>query len=999
MEEAAIKKKKNLEKKAKTRAKNQEKKATQGKDATSAEATVPMASPAADEALTLLNTIEAMDALNKNDAGLEVLPVTLPPRPSFSTDGTNIHIYTNHFTIKMPTVERIWVHQLSVKADYERNAGRDKLGNQKKAKVKLTANKIRRVLRLMLDQNADLASSATDYASALVSTKELMAKNVATTREVNYYSEGQTPPTISDASAWPKKFTVTIQYVAELSMDTLRSYLAPNATQEAPQDIQRLLTAMNLLLSRRPNQNPNTVLIGKSRHFDMTTSERQDLQGGLVAYFGYERSVRTSLRGLLLQVNGASSAFYGLIPNKQTNESNNISYLIERMGKMNSGYQDSFRGTIDRFIRGLRVRAIHNDICYTVWGLAKVVDDENSKPTPTRISFQRDIRNAQKQVTGSITTTVWSYMQSISAPVTWSEDLVINVGNQDREVCIPAELLEVRGGDAYRRLLNSRQTQAMVTFASKSGAEVSRLIEQTGIAMFRGAGNPPPLDAPDKTFGIDVGETMLSLPARKLDNPILCYKSIEGGEKDISLLDNKMANWNMVKTKFLETGKPPHWTVVELSEWTGTVWCDPTELGNFLKELRIGLNNYCSKNGRRPTEMQLATEGKRLVAPLATRKQTLETFFTGLKDAGADVVFVVLQSKDAAFYETLKYVADVKCGIHTICTVRDEFWKRNQFTKKGLPTKQLKNDKTFITNLMLKCNIKMGGKNTAIALGKQPGLQRLLSETTMIMGADVTHMGQGSMRETPSIAAVVASEDKEFAQYPASIRCQTTRTEMIEELGEMVSERLAHWSTKHNGALPTQIIFYRDGVSEGEFSTVTQYELPQIQKAIAQAYNAAKTPPPKLLLICIVKRSAARFFPKNNVHNDGKGNLLPGIVIDRDVTHPRAYDWFMQSHFSLQGTAKPAHYVVLHDEIKAPPEVLHRAIYWQCYTYGRSTKAIAVHPAARLADRACNRARAYLREYLVAGDRWDNVFDRSTTAKGAWKSDAEIKLRDSMFYI
>jgi eukaryotic translation initiation factor 2C len=199
--------------------------------------------------------------------------------------------------------------------------------------------------------------------------------------------------------------------------------------------------------------------------------------------------------------------------------------------------------------------------------------------------------------------------------------------------------------------------------------------------------------------------------------------------------------------------------------------------------------------------------------------------------------------------------------------------------------------------------------------------------------------------------------------------------------------------------LPNQIIFYRDGVSEGEFGKVATLELPQIQKAITQVYAAEKTSKPKLLLICVVKRSAARFFPKNFGDRDKNGNLFPGVVIDREVTYERAYDWFMHSHFSLQGTPKPAYYVVLHDEICAPPDVVQRATYCQCFTYGRSLRSISVHPAARLADRTCNRARAYLRKYLLAGEEWDNVFDQTTNAKDAWNSDADIKLKDSMFYV
>lgn len=49
---------------------------------------------------------------------------------------------------------------------------------------------------------------------------------------------------------------------------------------------------------------------------------------------------------------------------------------------------------------------------------------------------------------------------------------------------------------------------------------------------------------------------------------------------------------------------------------------------------------------------------------------------------------------------------------------------------------------------------------------------------TMVMGIDVTHPGPGSLKGTPSIAAVVASCEKDFAQYPASMEIQETKKEV-----------------------------------------------------------------------------------------------------------------------------------------------------------------------------------------------------------------------------
>ena len=111
------------------------------------------------------------------------------------------------------------------------------------------------------------------------------------------------------------------------------------------------------------------------------------------------------------------------------------------------------------------------------------------------------------------------------------------------------------------------------------------------------------------------------------------------------------------------------------------------------------------------------------------------------------------------------------------------------------------------------------------------------------MGADVTHPPAGDERK-PSIAAVrvyiteivvnlplsltlflpptlqlVASMDAHPSRYSATVRVQSHRQEIISELASMVREMLIQFyqSTRFK---PHRIIFYRDGVSEGQFQQV-----------------------------------------------------------------------------------------------------------------------------------------------------------------------------------
>lgn len=62
--------------------------------------------------------------------------------------------------------------------------------------------------------------------------------------------------------------------------------------------------------------------------------------------------------------------------------------------------------------------------------------------------------------------------------------------------------------------------------------------------------------------------------------------------------------------------------------------------------------------------------------------------------------------------------------------------------------------------------------------------------------------------------------DAHPSRYSATVRVQTHRQEIIQDLSAMVKELLISFyrSTRFK---PTRIIFYRDGVSEGQFSQVS----------------------------------------------------------------------------------------------------------------------------------------------------------------------------------
>lgn len=201
----------------------------------------------------------------------------------------------------------------------------------------------------------------------------------------------------------------------------------------------------------------------------------------------------------------------------------------------------------------------------------------------------------------------------------------------------------------------------------------------------------------------------------------------------------------------------------------------------------------------------------------------------------------------------------------------------------------------------------------------------------------------------------------------------------------MLKSRLDLWKTKgKHAAYPDNILIYRDGVSEGQYDIVLNQELPLLREACKEKYPATQTKAglPRLTIVVVGKRHHTRFYPAQDNDADNKSNCKPGTVVDRGVTEARNWDFFLQAHSAIQGSARPAHYFVVLDEIfrsrKAIPagnlqDSLEQITQSLCYVYGRATRAVSICTPAYYADIVCERARSYLK----------NLYDPSASDAGS----------------
>ena len=248
------------------------------------------------------------------------------------------------------------------------------------------------------------------------------------------------------------------------------------------------------------------------------------------------------------------------------------------------------------------------------------------------------------------------------------------------------------------------------------------------------------------------------------------------------------------------------------------------------------------------------------------------------------LIMVVLPPKHKKLYSEVKRVGDNVVGIPTQCVQQIQ-------VKQARPQ--------VCTNISLKINSKLGGINHII----DPSVRSpAFTEPTIVFGADVTHPSS-TETGTPSIAAVVASMDQHASKYQARVRAQRHEKgggaqEIINDLAVIVKELLMEFY-KANGKLkPSKIIFYRDGVSEGQFDQVLAHEVRAVQEACLMLEKRYR---PRVTFVVVQKRHHTRLFCENPRDACGRANNVPpGTTVDSGITHPYEFDFYLCSHFGIQ---------------------------------------------------------------------------------------------------
>ncbi|KAL9247582.1 hypothetical protein vseg_021000 [Gypsophila vaccaria] len=743
------------------------------------------------------------------------------------------------------------------------------------------------------------------------------------------------------SSSETRKFEVSVKLAAQVDLSHLNEFLTGRNTDN-PQDVIQVLD----VVLRAAKSLKDYVIIGRS--FFSESLGCDVLADGLEFWRGYYQSIRPTQMGLSLNIDSSARPFFKPV--------SAIEFIVENLHlrDVSRPLNDSTRLKVKKALRGVTVETNHTGYrkCYKVIGL--------SNEPANQIMFTLSDDDAQISV-------AQYFRRKYQFQLRYSSLPCIQVGSPKKPTYIPMELCTIVKGQKYPKKLNEAQVTALLRATCQRPFER----EQNIIKMVKD-NRFGENQMVKQEFGMQIAEMCTVVDARVLPPPMLKYHE-SGKEPEVA---PGVGQWNMINKKMYKGGSIERWTCLNFS----TVVRD-----DIMQQFCRDLIDMCSSKG-------MIFSRTPCIPPQTVNANHIEK---ALSDVNARAknqlqLLIIILPDLTGSYGKIKTICETELGIVSQCCK---------------PHQAKKLSKQYLENVALKINVKAGGSNSVLRDAVSMRIPRLSDCPTIIFGADVTHASPGE-DSTSSIAAVVASMDwPDVTKYKGLVCAQGHREEIIQDLYKevdgkhsgMIRELLISFY-KNTGEKPKRIIFYRDGVSEGQFAHVLLHEMDAIRKACA-TLEAGYLPP--VTFVVVQKRHHTRLFAADTSLTDKSGNIMPGTVVDTKICHPSEFDFYLCSHAGIQGTSRPTHYHVLLDENNFSADLLQLLTNSLCYTYARCTRSVSVVPPAYYAHLAAFRARYYM-EGRTSSDSGSSIaLDLTQDPQAApvlFLPQIKDKVKDVMFY-
>ncbi|KAI9771459.1 MAG: hypothetical protein M1840_002079 [Geoglossum simile] len=885
--------------------------------------------------------IQAYRSFNKaTNEEKYLMPTALVQRKGWNTQGQSIAMLVNSYKITNWPVKKVHQYDVLVGSGIEKRALIKKVWHSKTVKTHLGGTSA----GWLFDGNK-LAWAQQDLP-------------MGSTGEVVIWVDLDREEGITPREGRENRFRVVIRKTGVVDLSAIREYLDGNL-QFDPTILQGI-NFLDHLMRETPSQKYTTI----KQSFFKKGEHRYPLGGGVEAFKGVYQSIRpTEGRSLTVNVDVSNGVFWTPstidICVKNLVGCNDAHALVARFTPKpdQQGTETSEYKELRRLKRvGFFVRhrgAQNNTKLYRIEGFTRY--------NMTALTYRFDVRD-------KVTKTVYEtnvkdyFLKKYQISLRHPNLPLVKAG---RSGMFPMELCTIAENQRYPFKLGPEQTASMIKFAVTRPPQRMAHIQE-GINMLSWADDPVL-----KQYGVSISPTMTTTNARLLPEPTIQFKgaTITGTVKS--------GKWNIQNKKFLRPNPAPlkSWGVLvfaqvppnnqhrrypktDIYNYRAAQNASKTVIDSFI---RTFVNTYISHGGIVENKSPFVQYASKTVDIPENVNSVYQGACNQVKSR-CQILMIIVDRKLSWLYLRIKRTTDTVLGVVSQCCYIDHV---------------IRNKPEYSSNVAMKFNAKLGGTTSAIAgRSSEPPLNGQFPVPTIVIGADVSHGAAGQVQA--STAAITVSLDRFASRYGAICNTNGVKLEMIttENIQGATIRLTKRWIETYR-EYPQHVYYFRDGVSEGQYQQVLDQEIRDLKAGFRKEwpnwhasrlysliFSNAKlmVSQPKFVVTIASKRHHIRFFAPGNkpsyAYEDG--NPKPGTLVERDVTHPYEFDFYLCSHKAIQGTARPVHYHVILDEAGVDVNSFQRTIFHHCYSYMRSCTAVSLYPAVYYAHLASNRCRAHM---------------------------------------
>lgn len=558
-----------------------------------------------------------------------------------------------------------------------------------------------------------------------------------------------------------------------------------------------------------------------------------------------------------------------------------------------------------------------------------------------------DANNAKFEAAdGTMISVADYYATALSKPIQYPRLPLVRVGAKKSKKMrlFPLEYCIMKANQKVKKV-SEEQIANLIKFAAKPSDQLER-----HIGILANEARSALQDVCDE-YGLEVGNKMANVSAKVYKGPLLEFgKGSTTTPEQSDNREGKGGNVNIRGKSFFKAADVGNFLIINCSR--------PNDQG--ITAMANALKNVGKGFGMNFGNFKIQQAGG---------EQDIENFMRTHKD-DVGLVIVIMRNKNSHDYSYIKKIAELDIGVMTQCLLEKTVNKKDRSGNYDAMT---------ATNILLKINQKCDGTNWRMDRSIRP---RIWSKPVMVIGASLSH---SFIPGGASIAALSASMDSGCVVYTGQCSIQD-KTHLILDIEKFTVEALKQFHECTKGKKPEAVIYYRDGLGEGQYNDAVKYEVTKIRSAFRQMGDDYR---PGLTMLSVQRRHHVKFFCQEEKDTTGKQkNVQAGTCIDHGPVSDNFFEFYMYAHAGIMGTSRPAHYLLLHDDNNLSPESLKIMSYFLCHCYARCTRTVAMPVCVYYAQLIAQRGRYWLKN--LGYDMDDSM---SVSSGGSGGSNTEARRR------